>query len=434
MDSTSANPQSEHLSLADEIAQMAAHLDAATHRLLTCIRAFDDSGEWHREGALSCAAWLTWRIGLDPGTAREKVRVARALGVLPKIDDALKRGALSYAKTRALTRVATPENEEDLLAMATYSTGAQLERLCRLVRKVVGVDQWGNPLDDRRTFSREGLDNGMVRLSVVLHPDEAAIVMKAIEHARRKAMDGVPAETQGRRMPPKMDALVSVAETYLAHSDATGSAGDRTQVFVHLDQDPLAPDGTLAATLDDGTRVSAETLRRLTCDAALVGIHHHQDGCVTAGRRTRSISPSLRRALHIRDRGCRFPGCPNHLYVHAHHITHWADGGPTAADNLILLCSTHHRLLHEGGFRIEGGEDGDVRFVNRRGQTIAPSPVAWEVGGDAASAVREWNTQAGVTISEQTNYPQWDGELIEYRWAVDAFATAHADDGAGGRT
>jgi hypothetical protein len=417
------------LSLADEIARMAAHLDAATHHLLTCIRRFDESGEWYRDGALSCAHWLTWRIGLDPGTAREKVRVARALGVLPKMDETLRSGALSYAKVRALTRLATPANEEDLLEMARYCTGAQLERLCRMLRTVIGVDQWGNPLDDRRAFSRENLENGMVRLSVVLHPDEAALVMKAIEHARAAAQAGVSAETRGRMM-PKMDALVSVAETYLAHADAApaGTPADRTQVFVHLDHDPLSPDGTMAATLDDGTRVSAETLRRLTCDAAFVGIHHHPDGAITPSRRKRTVSSSLRRALLVRDRGCRFPGCTNHLYLHAHHIIHWADGGPTSADNLALLCSTHHRLLHEGGFRVEGGTDGNLRFINRRGATIAPAPLAWEVGGDAASAIREWTTEAGVTISEQTNEPQWDGEPVDYRWVADAFITAHQDE------
>ncbi|HXU82236.1 MAG TPA: DUF222 domain-containing protein, partial [Polyangia bacterium] len=117
--------------LADEIARTAAHLDAATHRLLTCIRQFDASGAWHRQGALSCAHWLTWRIGLDAGAAREKVRVARALGSLPHIDDGLRRGVLSYAKVRALTRVATPENDAALAEMGREATGAQLERVCR---------------------------------------------------------------------------------------------------------------------------------------------------------------------------------------------------------------------------------------------------------------------------------------------------------------
>src|SRR3954469_5646464 len=104
--------------IGDEIARTAAHLDAATHRLLTCIRAFDAAEEWGRQGALSCAHWLTWRLRLGRVAAREKVRVARALGPLPLIDDALRRGVVSYAQVRALTRVATPQNEERLLTTA----------------------------------------------------------------------------------------------------------------------------------------------------------------------------------------------------------------------------------------------------------------------------------------------------------------------------
>jgi hypothetical protein len=96
-------PPSDPLSLADEIARTAAHLDAATHRLLSCIRAFDESGEWYKQGALSCAHWLTWRISLDPGTAREKVRVARALGALPKMDDALRHRRAARAAVPAAT-------------------------------------------------------------------------------------------------------------------------------------------------------------------------------------------------------------------------------------------------------------------------------------------------------------------------------------------
>src|SRR5688572_6955885 len=132
--------------LAEEIARMSAHLDAAMHRLLGCIRRFDESGEWAKQGLVSCAHWLSWRTGLDPGTSREKVRVARALGALPRIDDALRRGVLSYAKVRAVTRVATPENEERLLAIALETTGAQLEEVCRRFRRVLELEE-GDRLD-----------------------------------------------------------------------------------------------------------------------------------------------------------------------------------------------------------------------------------------------------------------------------------------------
>src|SRR3989337_284332 len=98
--------------LGDEIALLSARLNVATHRLLTCIRSFDELEGWHRQGAQSCAHWLVWRIGIDRGAAREKVRVARALGTLPKIDGAFAAGKLSYSKVRAITRIAKPNNEE----------------------------------------------------------------------------------------------------------------------------------------------------------------------------------------------------------------------------------------------------------------------------------------------------------------------------------
>src|SRR5882672_2415899 len=121
--------------LGDEIATLAARVSAATHQLLTSIRRFDEAGGWHRQGAQSCAHWLTWRVGFDSVTAREKVRVARALGALPRIDDAFRAGRLSYAQVRAITRVGTPENEERLLDVSLAATGAQLERICRGLRQ-----------------------------------------------------------------------------------------------------------------------------------------------------------------------------------------------------------------------------------------------------------------------------------------------------------
>jgi hypothetical protein len=143
------NVSAEHC-LADEIALLAAQVDVGMHRLLTCVRRFDQSKEWARHGARSCAKWLAWRIGLVPGAAREKVRVARALGRFAAIDEAMATGRLSYAKVRALTRVATVANEARLVQIALSTTGAQLERVCRRFRRA--VDEGGCP-----TCSRTGI-------------------------------------------------------------------------------------------------------------------------------------------------------------------------------------------------------------------------------------------------------------------------------------
>jgi hypothetical protein len=214
------------------------------------------------------------------------------------------------------------------------------------------------------------------------------------------------------------DALVNVAETYLNRADTQSSSRPRTQLVVHVDQDPLSPDATLAATLDDGTRISAETLRRIACDTTLVAVRHN-GGEESVGRRTRTISPNLRLALWMRDRGCRFPGCTNHLFLHAHHIHHWAHGGATSADNLVLLCSTHHRLVHEGGFSVKRLSD-EVRFMDRRGAAVESVPAPFEVDGDGTDIIAAWNRKAGVDVDSATGFPQWDGDAIDYDWAVDA--------------
>jgi hypothetical protein len=415
--------------LADEIARMAAHLDAATHRLLGCIRRFDDSGEWGQQGLVSCAHWLSWRIGLDLGTAREKVRVARALGALPRIDDALRRGVLSYAKVRAVTRVATPENEERLLDIALASTGAQLERVCRRFRRVLEIDQDGERLDKQRFVRDEVLPSGLVRITAVLQPDEAALVMKAIEMARQQATAAPSSEARdlsaetspSSKSPllPRADALTKVAESFLAHGESKGCGGDRYQIIVHLDQDALAADGALAATLDDGTRVSPKTFRRLACDAGLVPLLHGAQGePVQVGRRTRTIPPSLRRALWARDRGCRFPGCTNRVYVHAHHIEHWAHGGPTSADNLVLLCSAHHRLVHEGSFQMSRSSP-EIQFRDPRGHLLDQCPAPAAVS-DWWTTISEWTASADSQIDENTNFPAWDGTPVDYDGTISA--------------
>ena len=331
--------------LGQEIAELAVHLDAATHRLLECIRQFDAECGWEPQGAVSCAHWLSWRIGLDPATAREKVRVARALGNLPAIDAALKSGQLSYAKVRALTRVATPETEAKLLAAALYSTGAQLERLCRGYRIATTADNVLPPPE--RSVRRRDLAGGMVKLEVILSPDEADLVLRALDRAREVtheqaadasaetracAAEEVSAETCAEATrPSRADGMVALAESYLAGNVGTGNGGERFQVMVHVDQDPLAPDGILSGTLDDGTRVSAETLRRVACDCGRVAVVDNSDldrvgsspACrrrtiaggfgdpsrvpMTIGRRSRSIPPAIRRALRLRDRGCALP-------------------------------------------------------------------------------------------------------------------------------
>jgi hypothetical protein len=171
--------------LGERIAEQAAHVDAAMHRLLTDLREFDERGGWHVQGALSCAHWLSWRVGWDLVTARERVRVARKLAEFPTIDDALRRGEVSYSKVRALVRVATPANEVLLLDHARLMTASQLEKLSRKYALVQRHGEDPHPAGDeqRRYVRRRDTEDGMVKIEAVLHPEEAELVWATLNHA-----------------------------------------------------------------------------------------------------------------------------------------------------------------------------------------------------------------------------------------------------------
>src|ERR1700737_1829411 len=337
----------------DEIAELSAHLDAATARLLILIREFDARGGWN-SGFSSCAAWLGWRVGLDLGAARERVRVARALGTLPRLAEALARGELSYAKVRALTRVATPATEARLLAGGRAGAAAHIERIVRGWRR---VDRQAEARQAARQHAERGLhvysdEDGTVLVRGRLTPEIGALLVRALDAAREtlyqraRAAAGTaaadPALAPPTRAQQQADALALLAETALHHEIDPGAPGERYQVVVHVDAAVLAdPEQPGQSVLEEGSHVSAETSRRLGCDASRVVMRHDEEGrLLEVGARTRTIPPALRRALLHRDRSCRFRGCLLRV-GQDHHVRHWAQGGPTTLGNLVLLCRRH---------------------------------------------------------------------------------------------
>jgi len=418
--------------LGDEIAELSAHLDAATARLLSLIREFDARGGWNT-GFRSCAAWLSWRVGLDLGAARERVRVARALETLPLLAQALARGELSYAKVRALTRVATPETEARLLGVGRAGTAAHVERIVRGWRRV-----------DRRAEARETAlrhagralhvsqdEDGMVVLRGRLEPEVGALLVQALAAAREalyqraRVPDGAVGHGDVSEETPTLaqrqaDALGLLAETALHQGLDPGAPGERYQVVVHVDAPVLAdPDQPGQSVLEDGARVSAETSQRLACDASRVLMRHDEDGrVVEIGARTRTIPPALRRALQHRDRGCRFPGC-GVSNGQGHHLRHWAHGGPTTLSNLALLCRRHHRAVHEEGYQVARGLDGTLRFRRPDGHPLPEVPPPASVPGDPVKALRACNNSIGLRVDARTACPGWLGERLDLTWAID---------------
>src|SRR5438094_6059385 len=365
---TALEPAAELDQLGDEIAQLSAHIEAATAHLLDLIREFDARGGWNT-GFRSCAAWLSWRVGLDLGAARERVRVARALGTLPRLAQALARGELSYAKVRALTRVATPETEERLVAVGRAGTADHVERGWRRVDRIAEARE-----EARRHQSRALLvyqdEDGMVILRGRLAPEVGAVLVQALTAAREtlyqraRSMDAEDGFAETPTMAQQQaDALALVAETALHHGIDPGAPGERYQVVVHVDAPVLADaDAPGQSVRRDGAHGPDGTAQRLACDATRVVMRHAPDGQVMeVGARTRTIPPALRRALDHRDRGCRFPGC-GLPFGQGHHIRHWAQGGPTTLSNLALLCRRHHRAVHEEGYEMDRQPDGELSF------------------------------------------------------------------------
>jgi len=289
---------------------------------------------------------LHWRTGIDLGAAREKVRVAKALADLPRVSGAMQRGEISYAKARALSRVATPENEAQLLDIAYAGTASQVTRVARAWRQC-----------DRIEEARDTERRHLGRSVTTWVDDDGMLVRRA-------------------RLTPELGAVVQRA---LAADLDRGAAGDRYPVVLYVE---AATSGLSASQAsphavielgDGGVNVSAETSRRLSCDASVVVMREGPDRSVLdVGRKTRTVSTAIRRALTARDARCQFPGCAARR-CDAHHITHWADGGATSLDNLLLLCRRHHRLVHEGGCDVAREPNG-VMFISRDGRRLDPSP------------------------------------------------------------
>lgn len=353
------------------ICRMSRDINVAQYRLLLLIREFDDRFGWAKWSFRNCSEWLAWRCGITLSAAREKVRTAQALRGLPQISKTFADGRLSYSKVRALTRAADRNNEDLLLAYALTATATQVEDRCRQMRNV----QVESTERGRRSWSRRTLscwrtpERGTMTISVEVPLEEGGILTQAIDRAIEagEAASG-PEFEEASWQTQQADALVAVARAYLDDSTPSAapasSSADHYQVVIHVDEAALRG----AAGRSD---LPIETVKRLACDGGLVPVIENAAGePLNIGRKRRTVPPAIRRALWSRDRGCSFPGCHNARFVDAHHVQHWSDGGETSLDNLVLLCSHHHRLVHEGGYGIRRDAEGQMYFQRADGRVI----------------------------------------------------------------
>jgi hypothetical protein len=354
----------------------------------------------------------------------------------------MQRGAISYAKVRAITRVATPANEAALLTFAQAGTAAHVERLARGWRRVdeATASREAGARHLHRHLSTWTDEDGMVVIRGRLTPELGAVVQRALEAAvDRLRRDGRTAPNSGslaEEVTPaqrRADALGLLAEAALSEDLDRGTTGDRYQVMLHLDpaygvaagESSAAPGEGLSGTLEvdhGAVDVSAETSRRISCDASLVPMRHGHDGTVLdIGRKTRTVPPSIRRALLARDRTCRFPGCTSGR-CDAHHVEHWLDGGPTSLDNLVLLCRRHHRSVHEGLVDVRVFADGSLTFIRPDGQVLDPAPtpplplIRLEAPPQPADDMPTWNgTPFDVAYAVEVLYTPPEGAA----WSAD---------------
>jgi hypothetical protein len=404
-------------------------------RWLQLVAEFDERMGWAEWGVYSCAHWLSWRCSIGLRAARENVRVANALGRLPLVTDAFAAGELSYSKVRAITRVASPGNEEYLVMLGRHSTGAQLERIVAGYRGVLAATVEGaQNAHARRHLYWEYDQDGSLLIQARIPADEGALVLAAIEHADHAAQaeleDGWDAEEDDSEcsaehsrdsLPARRaDALVALARAELGLDGQHHVGADPVELTVHVDVETLAAEEVGdRCEITGGPSIAPETARRLGCDSALVRIIERDGQPLTVGRRTRSIPPALRRALSGRDPQCRFPGCNHVRYLHAHHIHHWARGGPTNLSNLILLCPHHHRLVHEGGFTLRTTVDAGVIFERPDGRAIPDQPPCI---GPRGPTLADQNRQRGIPINPDTCRPLSAGDPLDYGMAIEGLA------------
>jgi Domain of unknown function (DUF222)/HNH endonuclease len=437
-----------------QICELAGHLTAATCRFLILLGDFDDRRGWASWDMTSCAAWLSWKCQMSSGTAREHVRVARALRYLPVIRGEFAAARLSYAKVRALTRIATPENEEGLAEISGPMTGNQLERFARAHRQVSPADDATTRVRRRLTWRFE--EDGSLAGTFRLPPLQAAVLLKALraaagdlEHPHDDAEPDVSAETPpdaNARVEPRVetssslaDALVAIAETYLSGQVASADNPDVYQVIVHVGTDVITADGPpdvsaetppAAETptgarpapghpadparchVEDGPAISIATARKMACTAALSWMLHDHDGTLLdVGRRRRRPTAALRRAARERDKcRCRFPGCESRR-VDLHHIQYWSTGGRTKLTNLISLCKYHHKLIHDRGYLIEPGSGGAFTFYRPDGTSISACPALPPPDGAIGGC-------HDADITPDTIIPSWYGERLNLDHAI----------------
>ena len=374
------------MQLADDLEGSWRAVSKCTSEFLRLLLEFDRRGGYLEWGLRDTAQWLDAKCGISRVTAREKIRVARALSELDLVPRAFEEGHLSYSQVRALTRVADENSEAALLELAMSCPASELEARLREMENGQLLHAKDGGANHRLT--RHDGDGDRVRFRVELSREDAGILTKALEVAKGELRECGPAASgAGDEAALTADALMLIARRTLSgcfrgsgregsfwfqpdlseavvDDPAPEQVGPTHLVTVHVDEKALSGKG-------GHSDLPVPVIKRLLCDGAIVGLVEDKNGVpLSVGRKTRTVPLGIRRALEARDRRCRYPGCTHARWLDAHHIVHWSDGGETSLENLVLLCSHHHKLLHDGGFQILTREDDGHFFAHPDGSPI----------------------------------------------------------------
>ena len=323
---------------------MHALMCAAHQQMLGMVAAFDAHDGWRVDGATSVVPWLVAALGVSHSTASQWARTAQRLKELPHLAAVYGDGRLSADQLAPVLRMANPDNEEELAEAAVGWTAAQAQAIARKA-----APKPEPPERSALRWWRDSEDGDVLHLRGRLRGDAAAVVEQRLEEETAK----VPGN--GLHEYRAAEALANLCAA--RDKDESG----RAVVVIHADVDDVRED---------------PTLQRLTCDGSVRIVSHGPAGTIAGvGRSTRTPPPWLAQQVRYRDGACRFPACGRTRWTHCHHIKEWIkDKGPTNLDNLALLCTHHHKTVHDGGWTIEGDANGELRFIRPDGVVLSTGP------------------------------------------------------------
>jgi hypothetical protein len=374
--------------LTDGIGQLAAIEGFIHRRRLELVAEYDRRRAWKEDGATSMVTWLCGFLAESFPAARDDVRMAHTLPDLPHIDSAYNEGRLSTDQVRAVTQFATPETDEDLAKEAEGMSSSQLKRLARR-HKPVTPEEEAEAHEKRHLSLRMDHHRHVLHLNGLLPQAQGEVVMKSLQRIIEQQPKVPERGVYGSYNQRCADALVEVC----SRSVSSDPDADRATVVVHVDAATLSGDDGMAE-FESGGSMSQQTAQRLVCDARWQVVVDGPDFAIGAGRMSRTVPPPLAREIKRRDLHCRFPGCQRRAWLAIHHVVPWALGGPTESFNLCLICGTHHHWAHEGGGRIEGDANKQLRFFTKDGRELDVSPPPLRT--EARSRLLGEDEQAGV--------------------------------------